>query len=120
MIDFDWTVTESDIEQALRCGSAFSAEIRGDLKPSEVAGPMMMIVLRTRSSGFPVVTDTHVFVMHNHVAETLRSLYKGFLAGEISPQELASRAMPLIRELRSEVEDSENDEIQRLIEDNKP
>jgi hypothetical protein len=120
MSELKFTFTESDMHDATHCFQAIAATGQcGDLKPSEVCGPITMAVLRTRPSGFPITTDDHVNIVHNDTAETLRSIFKRFLDGHSTPQQFASAAMPLIRKLRSQVEADDKDEIDQLIEESK-
>lgn len=115
--DLQFTITESDIAEAVRFCSAFPKGTFRRLKPSEVVSPITMAILRTRPDGFPISTDTHIAIAHNDTADTLRSIFKRFGSGESTREQFSSAALPLLLRLRSEIEADEAKEIQELIDE---
>jgi hypothetical protein len=73
-------VTKQDIETGMDVGKCFAKEFEaGAFKPFDVASPLLMSMLRTRTSGFLIFIDSGetIFVVDNDDADELRRILCG-------------------------------------------
>jgi hypothetical protein len=111
-------VTKKDVKDARDVGRAFHSIIRGKkLKPSEIASPITMAILRATDKGFPIHDNEGVAVINNDAADVLRSVFKRFTSGKSTPEQFSAAALPLLLQLRSEVASEETATLMDLIGD---
>jgi hypothetical protein len=99
-------VTKQDIETGMDVGKCFAKEFEaGAFKPFDVASPLLMSMLRTRTSGFLIFIDSGetIFVVDNDDADELRRIYAERISGKTTPEQFHDLALPLFLKLRASV-----------------
>ena len=116
-----FNITESDVKQAIDMFVSLLPTLKEfdglKLKPSEIVSPITLAILRTTSEGFPISMGDDLHVFHDDTADVLRSIFQRYRSGESTPEQFSSTALPLILELRSQVQANEAEELQDLIAD---